>query len=201
MTTREEQLSAFLDGELSDAECELFTRRLADDDQLRASAFRMSLIGDAMRGDVCGQDPAGFRRAVGEAVESEGHQSTLQPPSRSRWFRPLAGGVVAASVAVFAILSLQQTDNLGGEGPAVTVPVATVGPMGDRGAYTVPETYSRQAGSPNRLSRYYLVHSENASMMGGQAPLARMVMTPADEASSSEKTTEDADKEDLVENP
>jgi sigma-E factor negative regulatory protein RseA len=199
VTTRDEQLSAFLDDELEDSECPFFLRRLGSDTKMRAAAFRMALIGDAMRGDIDAVDSAGFRATVSKAVEEVSLQQPDIVAGGARWLRPLVGAAVAASVAVVAVLSLQQTTEVDMQAPAVTVPVAEVGVVGSGSTYTVPEAYSRKAGSPNRLSRYYLVHSEYASMMGGQAPLARMVVAPAETDDTTEEGVVEAEDEGVVE--
>ena len=199
MTTRDEQLSAFLDDELDDSECPFFVRRLGSDTELRATAFRMTVIGDVMRGEIGALNPVEFRAAISTAVEKESLQQKDVVSGRSRWLRPLLGAAVAASVAIVAVLSLQQTAVVDIEAPSVTVPVAELGVVGSGSAYTVPEAYSRQAGSPNRLSRYYLVHSEYASMMGGQAPLARMVVAPSGTNDKIEDGVAEAEDEDAVE--
>ncbi|MGA0027689.1 MAG: sigma-E factor negative regulatory protein, partial [Steroidobacteraceae bacterium] len=49
--TIKEQLSAFLDGELPEAETTLLLKRLERDDDLRATLSRYSLIGAVMRQD------------------------------------------------------------------------------------------------------------------------------------------------------
>lgn len=199
MTTRNEQLSAFLDDELHDSECSLVVRRLGSDEELRATAFRMSLIGDTMRGELSGADPAAFRSAVKLAVEDI---SMAEPPvvaAKSGWMRPLVGAAVAASVAFVAVLSLQQASVVDTQAPAETVPIAEIGAPGSSTTYTVPGAYSRQAGSPNRLSRYYLVHSEYASMMGGQAPLARMVVAPGESDENEDGGVAEAENEESVE--
>lgn len=199
MTTRDEQLSAFLDDELDESECPFFVRRLGSDSELRAAAFRMTVIGDVMRGEIGGLNPVEFRAAISTAVDQVSLRQTDAVGGKSRWLRPLLGAAVAASVAVVAVLSLQQTAVVDMEVPAVTVPVAEVSAVGSGSAYTVPAAYSRQAGSPNRLSRYYLVHSEYASMMGGQAPLARMVVAPVGTDDRIEEGVVEAEDEDAVE--
>jgi len=197
VTSRDEQLSAFLDDELDDSECSFFVRKLGKDPDMRAAAFRMTLIGDAMRGEMGTSDPVRFREAISAAVEDVSLDETTGVAVGSRWLRPLLGASVAASVAVVAVLSLQQTAVEDLQAPAVTVPMVEAGAVA--GAYTVPDAYSRQAGSPNRLSRYYLVHSEYASMMGGQAPLARMVITSDLADDTDEDGVVEAEAKDAVE--
>ena len=183
MSANGEQLSAFLDDELDSVESDLFLRRLGKDGELRETALRYSLIGDALRDEVLTRDPRAIARAV--AAEGGAHPEARPAAPGSRWLRPVAGAVVAASVAVVAVMSLQPTavEDIGSA--AVTVPeaAAIIGSP-------APAVISRRAGTaPDRLSEYYLNHSEYATLLGGQGQLARIVTTPAAvEQSASEET-------------
>jgi sigma-E factor negative regulatory protein RseA len=179
-----EQLSAFLDDELNEAEAELFLRRLGADDSLRGAALRYVVIGDALRGDVAG-DPRAIRRRLAGLLDGEASAAEAARDGAGRtprgWLKPLAGAAVAAAVAVVAITSLQPP---GLEAPTealVTVPVASTraaGPVSPVAA--VPQSFSRRASAtPDRLSEYYLSHAEYVPLMGGQGQLVRIVTRPA----------------------
>ena len=176
-----EQLSAFLDDELETVELELVAKRLASDPDLRAKAVSYSLIGDVLRDELSCQDPVAF----GRQVAARTHDDAGMPPTGvltapwRRWGRSLAGAGVAAAVAVVAVLALQESEPVDHNPPALTVPVADRDPGAP--AYTVPAAYSRRAGTPDRLSRYYLNHSEYALLLGGQGSLVRMVSGPPPE--------------------
>ena len=181
---REEQLSAFIDDELDPGQSELLVRQLAGDAGLRRTAMRYSLAGDVMRGELADGDPRELADRVSRAVGEESSVSAAPPGGRpTGWTRPLAGAAVAATVAVVAILSLSP-----GAGPdqpgtaAVTVPEPD--PVAAPGSYVVPATISRRAGSPDRLSLYYLNHSQYATMLGGQGTLVRIVRTPEEQEDS-----------------
>jgi negative regulator of sigma E activity len=105
-----EQVSAFLDGELPDTETELLLKRLTRDGELRESFGRFALIGEALRGSGSQILTRGFASRVNLAIDGEPvHVPALvAPPRASRWWRPLAGVTVAASVAAVAIVALQQ---------------------------------------------------------------------------------------------
>ena len=60
----EEQLSAFLDGELPQEELALLVRRLGRDESHRATLDRYALIGGALRNDSAAADAARLRRAI-----------------------------------------------------------------------------------------------------------------------------------------
>ena len=184
----QEQLSSFLDDELDDAECKLLVRRLADDEGLRAAALRYCVIGEALRDELGPMDSRAFLARVSRALAEEPEAPGRAPAGGwSGWMRPVVGAAVAASVAVVAIVGLRN----GSVDAPVTVPVV-VEDAAPGASYTVPNAYSRQAGGPDRLSNYYLNHSEYATLMGGQGPLIRIVSTPAadgqDEAEGAEET-------------
>lgn len=195
---REEQLSAFVDDELDAAEAELLVRQLAGDAELRKTAMRYSMAGDVMRGELADGDPGAFAERVSRAVgEESGPTERVARERRMGWARPLAGAAVAATVAVVAILSLSTGTGPGAPDTAV-VTVPDGDPEAAPGTYVVPATISRRAGSPDRLSRYYLNHSQYATMMGGQGTLVRIVRNPQeqDEAageSEDEQATDGAD--------
>jgi negative regulator of sigma E activity len=116
-----EQLSAFIDGELPRAEGELFVRQVPRDAELRAAAGRYYLIGQAIRAEqssvrrgfsariaaaVSREAPAaGVAASVGAGVTALARQ--LPGPRLMHWWKPVAGIAVAASVALVAILVVQ----------------------------------------------------------------------------------------------
>jgi|SRR5215207_9372211 len=111
MTDRiKEQLSAFLDGELPDAETALLLKRLERDDDLRGALSRYSLIGAVLRND--GDVPAARQVAarVSAAIAREPAQdgSGISRPRRAALLRSGAGFAIAAGVAAAALLLVQQ---------------------------------------------------------------------------------------------
>lgn len=67
----EEQLSAFLDGELPEEELAMLVRRLERDENYRATLDRYALIGGAMRNDPVAGDVSGLRRGIREALDND----------------------------------------------------------------------------------------------------------------------------------
>jgi negative regulator of sigma E activity len=65
----ESQLSAMFDGELPTAECELLTRRIDRDENLRARWSRYALIGAAMRFEPVATARSNFAARVSSALE------------------------------------------------------------------------------------------------------------------------------------
>jgi|ERR1700674_2732544 negative regulator of sigma E activity len=156
-----EQVSAFLDGELPNAETELLLKRLTRDAELRESFGRYAMIGEALRGQGSHILAGGFASRVNLAIDGEPSQvaAHAQQSRVSRWWRPLAGVTVAAGVAAVAIVALQQRAiSPGLPGAAVTAQSNAVTAQGN----TVTAQGNRVA--PN------MVAAQNASLQGGGGP-------------------------------
>lgn len=157
-----EQVSAFLDGELPNAETELLLKRLTRDGELRESFGRYALIGEALRGQGSHILAGGFASRVNLAIDGEPSQVVphAQQSRVSRWWRPLAGVTVAAGVAAVAIVALQQraiSPGLPGTS-AVTAQSSAVT------AQSNAVTAQSNRVSPNVLA------AQNASLQGGGGP-------------------------------
>jgi sigma-E factor negative regulatory protein RseA len=185
-----EQLSALLDGELPEAEVAMVVRRVARDDALRAAALRYSLIGDALRDELPAGRPANLVARVRAGLDAA-PAPMAEPAARdSRVARLVAGFAVAASVAVVALVALpgrqQETAP-----PALTA-TEMVSPVPAQGLM-IPPVYTRAAGGgPDRLTRYYVNHTEYAPPMSGRGALTRIIVIhpePADEAEPREPET------------
>src|SRR4051812_39276941 len=107
------KLSAMFDNELPAAECELLARRLSRDEELRARWSRYAAIGATIRAEGGARLNAELARRVSVAISTEPpvvaepESPPARPPSRlfdSRWWAPVGGVAVAASVAAAAIL-------------------------------------------------------------------------------------------------
>ena len=172
--TPEEQLSALLDGELPEIETELVVRRSLREESLRRTAIRYCLIGDAMRDELPHCGPVDLVSRVRSGLETDpGPAPVLSEPQRRPWPRLVAGLAVAASVALVAVLAVPGGGHRPDPAPlsASQVAAPAAGPV-----YTVPPAYTRQAaGGPDRLTRYYINHSEYSTLMGGRSALSRIV--------------------------
>lgn len=105
----DEQISEFIDDEMSAEECEFFVRRLARDDGARVRYLRYQLIGAAMRGEHLRANAAGLGQRIAAARDE------FTAPVRAGgfgWFtagRAAIGAGIAASVALVAVLGLRLT--------------------------------------------------------------------------------------------
>ena len=87
----ESQLSAMFDGELPATECELLSRRIDRDENLRARWSRYALIGAAMRSEPVATARSGFARRVSAALESL--EKSAQPDLVHRLDETIADGL------------------------------------------------------------------------------------------------------------
>ena len=165
MTDRiNEQISAFLDGELPGGEIGLLARRMERDAELRRAFGSYVLAGEVLRspgGITAGRD---FAARVSAAIDSSNQETSDKAPAPSRaprWARPAFATAVAASAALAAVL-LVRPDMRGGE--AITagneVPgAATLAAFPQGGASPTPAQSQRLAG-------YLVAHSQFASPIG-----------------------------------
>ncbi len=141
------QLSAFVDGELPDNEKELLLRRLSQDEELRRELARHLAIGRAMRGEL---QPTGvdlLRDRINAAIDAgDDLELTDEDTVPDRRIRPLAGFAIAASVALVAILGLQQMT-------AVDVGDATTSDL-------AAETVTMTEPPIDEVLRQYMLHHE-----------------------------------------
>jgi len=120
---RASQLSAMFDGELPAAECELLSRRLARDEQLRATWSRYAVIGAALRAEPMAQVRPDFARRVSAALVSGTGRSGVR---RARLLRRAGlGAAVAAGVAGVAIMMMRDGAPVRQEALAASAPSVT----------------------------------------------------------------------------
>ena len=191
-----EQVSAFLDGELPSSETELLLKRLTRDAELRESFGRYALIGESMRGGQV-RLSRGFAERVNRAIDGEPAVAVV-PPARatSRWWRPMAGAAVAASVAVVAVIALQQRAAVPGPDAAPLTAQNIVAPQAEGvtkvmepASYTVPPAVPEapRALPAARLTNYVFAHSKYSSVMGQNDVLNDLLSTTDAEDSGSPK--------------
>ncbi len=120
----ESQLSAMFDGELPVAECELLSRRIDRDENLRSRWSRYALIGAAMRSEPVAAARSGFAMRVSAALSAEGRpRGTRQ---RRMWWNSALAATLVAGVAGLSIAMLRDdASRFGARGVvAAAVPVS-----------------------------------------------------------------------------
>ena len=106
----QQQLSAWMDGDLPSDEARFLLRRLQHDDELASRLGRWQLCGDVLRGQAQAPAPAGFAERVAAAVNAEPSllaASATAPRARSN-LRVWGGGALAASFAAIALFMVRQ---------------------------------------------------------------------------------------------
>lgn len=115
-----EQLSAFVDGELSLEEQQQLINRMCHDETLKRAWEQYHAIGDSLRGGISEKMPVDFAQSVMSAIESEplilapnsrtqelSQDTTRQHVKPNSFGRRVAGFAIAASVATAAVVGLQ----------------------------------------------------------------------------------------------
>lgn len=189
-TDAHELLSTLLDGELPDAEVAMAVRRVARDDALRAAALRYSLIGDVLRGELPRGGPADLVGRVRAQLQATSAPAASAPSGFSRMTKLAAGFAVAASVAMVALVALpgRQQD----APPPVLTSTEVASPAPEQRMMIQP-VYTRAAGGgPDRLTRYYVNHTEYAPPLSGRGALTRIIVIQPEAASRDEERPESA---------
>ncbi|MGH8160015.1 MAG: sigma-E factor negative regulatory protein [Rhodanobacter sp.] len=103
-----EDLSAGIDGELSNEQLRFLLRRIDHDASLQQAWARYNLARDGLRRQLPTLAAPGFAARVMLAIEQES-MPVAAPRRHHHWLRWSAGGAIAASVAVAALMVTQPT--------------------------------------------------------------------------------------------
>jgi sigma-E factor negative regulatory protein RseA len=204
------QLSAMFDNELPAAECELLARRLSRDEDLKARWGRYAAIGATIRAEGGIRLNSDLALRVSTVISSE--PAVVAEPVRAlpqkvapRWWMPVGGVALAASVAAAAILFLRyESPSQGGQLATQTVPPAGSQVLVARGVdsnqaapdrYVVPKTVPRRSIVPStQLANYVVAHSEFSSPVNRRNLLSAFMASESGTAgapSGSDEPTED----------
>jgi negative regulator of sigma E activity len=168
----EEQLSAFLDGELPDAEAELLLRRLDQDSDSRARLGRYALIGQLLRGDSALGGGAVLATRISAAVAAEAAHVQSAPRARRHLASLATAGIAAAAglVVLAGLLSL-------GTFTPPQAPVASA-PMPAPAPNVRPADFRSPAHAPiepDRLTAYLVAHGDVAGGLSRQVVSSHVV--------------------------
>jgi sigma-E factor negative regulatory protein RseA len=166
-----EKLSAFMDGELDDAQ---LLRLLESDPDARATWTSYHLIRDALHQDYV----SGAQSLADRVARSLENEPTVLAPKR--WYAPkqlrkqAVGVAIAATIAAVAILVVRETPT-----PLDNNPQLAVGPITNKPVRLT-------ADEERKLSGYVVSHTEfsASARMKGMLPYTRIVsFTPAQSVS------------------
>jgi sigma-E factor negative regulatory protein RseA len=206
-----ESLSALMDGELGELELQRLLKAGAASPELNARWARYQLVASVLRREQVAPVDEGLAASISAAIARE--EAPVQQDAipggqaandqRSRWWRPLSRGAVAATVAFAAIFSVQQLSEpqpgsellAEAERPAQQpvqsspqptgfyIPAPSTRSVSTAAPRLVPERRQGQAAvqlapSPElmrHLNRVMIQHSEQAAHIGsqGMVPFAR----------------------------
>jgi len=203
------QLSAMFDDELPAAECELLARRLSRDEDLRGRWGRYAAIGATIRAEGGPRLDAELARRVSDAISLDVPVVAQSVPPRSRrfasrWWAPVGGVAVAASVAAAAILWVRfespPTDSpavaqSASGSPGVGQSADTLAVVNTPDRYVVPKAIPRRSiVPPTQLANYVVAHSEFSSPVNRRNLLSALMASESGTAAApagSEEPTED----------
>ncbi|MGA2562196.1 MAG: sigma-E factor negative regulatory protein [Steroidobacteraceae bacterium] len=143
----ESQLSAMFDGELPAAECELLSRRIDREENLRACWARYALIGAAMRSEPVATARRGFAARVSAALAGRPYAAVSAGRRQSlMWSAALAAGLVAGVAGVSIMMLRDAALRQGGDAalrPLAAMNVAQVPSEAAQRMAPVPATDAR----------------------------------------------------------
>jgi anti-sigma factor RsiW len=99
----DEQISEFIDDEMSPEQCEFFVRRLQKDDEARARYMRYQLIGAAVRGEHIQRNASELRRRLQAALAADASASTAKKQAGAG-HQLIASAGIAAGFVLFAAI-------------------------------------------------------------------------------------------------
>jgi len=201
-TESREHLSSLMDGEVSQETGRFLVRRLGADGNLRETWARYHLIRDCLRN----QEGQFVQTKLSSRVHlalSEETSGASGRPAANKWFKPVAGFAVAASVALIAVMTVT-----GGNQPDLKPTVADPLTSVVNESFTSPNI---AAGTPQstpvnlsgtsdrenqRMNAYFLRHYQVTGDAGGRGfvPFVPIVVTQA--AIEAGQEAEEDDKED-----
>ena len=130
----EEQLSAFMDGELGRDESRFLLRRAEGDDALTGRWTRYHMARQVLRRQPVLAIRADFSSAILTRLDAEAVPETV----RTQWLRWGSGGAIAAAVAVAALMVTKPSTE-----PEITAPVAALTPPPRATQVTTPAPAKR----------------------------------------------------------
>jgi negative regulator of sigma E activity len=166
-----DQVSAFIDDELSVDESALLVRRFERDPDARARATRYTLIGSALRGELLEPHPSVLRQRIAAALNGAAPIPSKRRPEALKVSRPLVGFGIAATVALVAIGSLRMLSDVAPNGgtplAAGVATTAVVREAAEAPSYVVPQDAAapRVVTPPMRLTNYLMRHGVYASSL------------------------------------
>jgi sigma-E factor negative regulatory protein RseA len=204
------QLSAMFDDELPEEQCQLLARRLSRDEALKVRWRRYAVIGAAVRAERGVRLDTNLASRVSAVISAEpaltGESVAKGESGRGlgfRWWQPVAGGAIAASVALMSVLWVRSQAPVGEEtllaqnsaaDAAVIQPqTRAVEEAGAPESYVVPATVERNPIVPTaELANYVVAHSEYSMPFARRNVISGLISSEAGTGAAADES-EDAD--------
>ena len=186
----EEQLSAFIDGELPDEELQLLVRRLEREEAFRATLVRYSLLGNIMRNDPVQASSEAFRARIMAEISSESEAAgnhQLNAKAGSSWSRPLVAAAVVAIIFV-GVINTESFENILGQDINGIAGIEQSESLAGRGAAQrsvsvsskqAPRLDRKASIKQERMTSYLVSHSERARPFQGPMADSRIFIQQA----------------------
>lgn len=183
--SKNERLSALVDGETDDFEMRRLMDELVKSEEDRAQWERYHLMGDSLRGGMRRTAPANFMDGIHAAIADESRLATVSRPAQPRWLKPVAGTGVAAAVAMVTLVGMQMIGPETGTPEATPVAGETSTPTQIADGVQRASTTGAEAPAAERegLDPRFVRYLENhAELMGpGSTALGRVRYSVSDE--------------------
>lgn len=188
-----EQLSAFADDELGASEARLLVARAARDPALRKTLEHYHLTGECLRGALARFHAPDLADRVMAALANEtvGFNRRRVP----RWLKTASGLAVAASVAIIAILGVQQQANSPLPSEIVPLTAEQNAPVINYANFQPASWGQTRPEVRSQLNRYLLQHNEHAvhRPVQGMLPYLHIVVYDARAIEEAARRAEEAD--------
>jgi negative regulator of sigma E activity len=165
----QDQISAFIDDELSNEESAFFARRLERDADTRRKLLRYMTMGATLRGDLLPPDSGVLRRRIQDSLDGVAVPRAVRArpaAANGRYLKPLLGTGIAAGVAVLVLFVLRGASELGVDGALgdPSQPLQAV-ESSEPASYVVPQDppFGGAITPPIRYTNYLMHHGEYAS--------------------------------------
>jgi len=176
----DEQLSAFIDGELGSNDANLLISKILDNDELRSRWANYHLVGHSIHGEST-NNTIDLSDSISAALANEPTVFAPQPRKRviPAMFKQVAGMAIAATVAAAAVLMVQPEEqhlfNPAGAGNVASASITTTNQNTFPVAHNGVNWSTAQPSVASKLNTYLVNHNAYSTPIRGTLPFAPIV--------------------------
>lgn len=178
MTTQyDEQLSAFVDGELAQADAEQLVSEILRNDELRARWLRYQQAGNILRREDASAPGVELLTGIHAKLNDE---PTILAPRQSKpvsaTFKQVAGMAIAATIAAVAVLMIQPTEKIF-NASTNQIAATTSSPVTNQQWLRVKDVNwsNNRPAVVSKLNSYLVNHNGYSTSIRGTLPFASIV--------------------------